>query len=82
MEILNIEPTTAVIMLGMIAGVIELIKRAFKKDWRAVAIIAGAGIAGALVALPLSISPLVGAVVGFASSGFITLAQNIGKEAV
>ena len=82
MEILNIEPTTAVIMLGMIAGVIELIKRAFKKDWRAVAIIAGAGITGALVALPLNIEPLVGAVVGFASSGFITIAQNIGKEAV
>lgn len=82
MEILNIEPTTAVIMLGMIAGVIELIKRIFKKDWRAVAIIAGAGITGALVALPLNIEPLVGAVVGFASSGFITIAQNIGKEAV
>lgn len=82
MEFLNIDPTTTVILLGMVAGVIELIKRAFKKDWRAVAIIAGAGITGALVAIPLGLDILVGAVVGFASSGFITLAQNIGKEAV
>lgn len=80
MEIFQLEPISAVILLGMIAGVIELIKRLFKKDWRAVAIIAGAGITGALVALPLNIEPLIGAVVGFASSGFITIAQNIGKN--
>lgn len=79
MEIFQLEPISAVILLGMIAGVVELIKRAFKKDWKACAIIAGAGITGALVALPLGIAPLIGAVVGFASSGFITIAQNIGK---
>lgn len=81
MEIFDLEPITAVILLGMIAGVIELIKRVFDKDLRAVAIILGAGIAGAIVALPLAISPLIGAVVGFASSGYITIAQNIGKGA-
>ena len=80
MELFNIEPIASVIMLGMIAGVVELIKRLFKKDWRAVAIIAGAGLTGALVALPLEVAPLIGAVVGFASSGFITIAQNIGKD--
>lgn len=80
MEIFQLEPITAVILLGMVAGVVELIKRLFEKDWRAVAIIAGAGITGALVALPLNINPLIGAVVGFASSGFITIAQNIGKD--
>ena len=80
MELFNIEPIASVIMLGMIAGVVELIKRLFKKDWRAVAIIAGAGLTGTLVALPLEVAPLIGAVVGFASSGFITIAQNIGKD--
>lgn len=79
MELFQIEPVASIILLGMIAGVVELIKRAFKKDWKAVAIIAGAGLTGALVALPLGIAPLIGAVVGFASSGFITIAQNIGK---
>lgn len=83
MEIIEtLEPITAIIMLGMIAGVIELIKRLFDKDWRACAIIVGAGVAGALVALPLGVAPLVGATVGLASSGFVTIAQNVGKEAV
>ncbi len=70
------------ILLGMVAGVVELIKRIFKKDWKAVAIILGAGITGALVGLAISINPLIGAVVGLSASGFITIAQNIGKDTV
>ena len=87
MNIFNIEPITAAILLGMIAGVVEFIKHLFaaisnksKNDWRACAIIAGAGITGALVAIPLGIDILMGAVVGFAASGYITIVQNIGKE--
>lgn len=68
------------ILLGMVAGVVELIKRVFKKDWKAVAIILGAGITGALVGLAISINPLIGAVVGLSASGFITIAQNIGDH--
>lgn len=70
------------ILLGMVAGVVELIKRIFKKDWKAVAIILGAGITGALVGFAISINPLIGAVVGLSASGFITIAQNIGKDTV
>ena len=52
MELIGaLEPLTAAILLGMVAGVVELIKRAFDKDWRACAIILGAGITGALCAL-------------------------------
>lgn len=79
MEIFNLDPLTAVILLGMVAGVVELIKRAFAKDFKTAAIIIGAGTTGGLVAIPLGIDPLIGIVVGFASSGFITIAQNIGK---
>ena len=68
------------ILLGMVAGVIELIKRAFKKDWKAVCIIAGAGVTGALVCLAIGINPLIGAVVGLSASGFVTIAQNIGVD--
>lgn len=68
------------ILLGMVAGVVELIKRIFKKDWKAVAIILGAGITGALVGLAISINPLIGAVVGLSASGFVTIAQNIGDH--
>ena len=80
MDVFNLDPISAAILLGMVAGVVELIKRAFDKDWKAVCTIVGAGITGALVALAIQINPLIGAVVGLASSGFITIAQNIGKN--
>lgn len=79
MELLQtLEPMTALILLGMVAGVVELIKRAFDKDWRAVVTIIGAGLVGALVGLALGANPLMGAVIGFAASGYITIAQNVG----
>ena len=70
------------ILLGMVAGVIECIKRAFEKDWKAVAIILGAAATGALVGLAISVNPLIGAVVGLSASGFIKIAQNFGKDAL
>lgn len=82
MDVFNLDPVTTAILLGMVAGVVELIKRVFKKDWVAVATIIGAGVAGALTALALAVNPLIGAVVGLAASGFITIAQNIGKDAM
>ena len=81
MDVFNLDAVTTAILLGMVAGVVELIKRAFEKDWKAVAIILGAGVTGALVALATAINPLIGAVVGLAASGFITIAQNIGHDA-
>lgn len=78
MEAFNLDATTSLILLGMVAGVVELVKRLFDKDWRAAVTIVGAGVAGALVALILAINPLIGAVVGLAASGYITIAQNIG----
>lgn len=78
MEIFNLDPVVLACLLGMVAGTVELIKRAFDKDWRAVAIILGAGVIGTLAGLVCGISPLVGAVVGLAASGYITIAQNVG----
>lgn len=83
MELIEtLEPVTAIILLGMVAGVVELIKRIFEADWRACAIIIGAGATGALVAIPLGISALIGAVIGLSSTGYVTIAQNFGKEAI
>lgn len=81
MEVFDLDPVVAAILLGMVAGVVELIKRAFEKDWKAVAIIIGAGAAGALTALLVSVNPLIGAVIGLAASGYITIVQNIGHDA-
>lgn len=82
MEVFELDAITTAILLGMVAGIIEMIKRAFEKDWKAVAIIAGAAAAGALTSIPLSISPLIGAVVGLAASGYITIVQNIGHDTI
>ena len=78
----DLDAVTVAILLGMVAGVVELIKRAFEKDWKAVAIIIGAGATGALTALAIAVNPLIGAVVGLSASGFITIAQNVGKDSI
>ena len=86
MEIFNLDPITVAIMLGMVAGVVEFVKAAcvaFFTDghqWKTCAIIAAAGITGALTANALGLNPLMGTVVGFAASGYVTIAQNIGKK--
>lgn len=80
MEVFNLDPITTAVLLGMVAGVVELIKRVFDKEWRAVATIIGSAVAGALTAIPMSVNPLIGAVVGLAASGYITIAQNIAKN--
>ena len=79
MEVFNLDAVTAAILLGMTAGVVELVKRAFDKDWKATATIIGAGLAGGLTAFLMGVNPLIGIIVGFAASGYITIAQNIGK---
>ena len=80
MDVFGLDPIATAILLGLVAGVVELIKRAFDQDWKSVAIIAGSGLTGCLVGLAIAINPLIGAVVGLAASGFITIAQNIGKH--
>lgn len=81
METLGITGVTAILLVGAVTGVVELIKRIFDRDWRAVATIIGAGLVGGLVSLfpEMSFGFLTGIVGGLAASGFITLGQNVGK---
>lgn len=80
MELLNIDATTAVLIVGFTMGFVELIKALFDRNWRTAAIIIGAGIAGAIAGLATGYTLLVGIVAGFAASGVITLTQNFGKN--
>lgn len=81
METLGITGVAAILLVGAVTGAVELIKRIFDKDWRAVVTIVGAGLVGGLVSLfpEMSFSFLVGVVGGLAAAGFITLGQNVGK---
>lgn len=79
-EILGLDTVTAIILTGLVMGGVELIKRLFDKDWRAVAIIAVASVIGGLAGMALGINILQGIAYGLAASGYITFAQNIGKN--
>ena len=80
MEILGLSALATVVLTGLVAGVVELIKRAFDKDIKAVVTIILAGLVGGLGALYMGTDFLAGVVFGFAASGYITIAQNIGKD--
>lgn len=80
MEELGLDALTAVVLTGLVTGVVELIKRVFDKDWRAVATIIAAALVGGAGGLVFGVNFLVGMVFGLAASGYITIAQNIGKN--
>jgi len=80
MEILGLSTLATVVLTGLIAGGTELVKRIFDKDWRAVATIIVAAVIGGSGGLVFGANFLVGMVFGLAASGYITIAQNIGKK--
>lgn len=80
MEILGLSALAVAVLTGLVAGVVELVKRAFDKDWRAFITIILAGLVGGLGALYMGTDFLAGVVFGFSASGFVTIAQNIGKN--
>ena len=79
-DILGLDTTTALILTGLVMGGVELVKRLFKKDWKAVAIICTSAVIGGVAGAILGILPLQGVAYGLAASGYITLVQNIGTK--
>lgn len=79
MEILGLSTLATVVLTGLVAGGTELIKRLFDKDWRVAVTIVVAAIIGGLGGLVFGVNFLVGMVFGLAASGYITIAQHIGK---
>lgn len=82
MDLLGLTSLQIVLLTGVVSGFTELVKRAFKKDWLAVAVIIVAGVSGGLAALLIGVNPLIGVLVGLSTSGYITIAQNVGKNAI
>lgn len=80
MEILGLSALATAVLIGLVDGGTELVKRAFDKDWRAVATIVVAALIGGLGGLVFGANFLVGMVFGLAASGYITIAQNFGKK--
>jgi uncharacterized protein YqgC (DUF456 family) len=68
-------------LLGLaVVGAVELIKRLFKKDFEASALIAGAAIVGAIGGYFLGIPVFQGLIIGLTGSGFITTASYISNK--
>lgn len=80
MEILGLSALATTVLTGLVAGGTELVKRVFDRDWRTVATIIVAAIIGGLGGLVFGADFLVGMVFGLASSGYITIVQNIAKK--
>ena len=80
MEILGLSTLATVVLTGLVAGGVELIKRIFDKDWRTVATIIVAALIGGAASLAFGVEFLVGMVYGLATSGYITIAQNVAKK--
>lgn len=79
-ELFGLDAMTAIILTGLVMGGVELLKRLFDKDWKAAIIIAVSAIIGGIAGAILGILPLQGMAFGLAASGYVTLAQNIGKR--
>lgn len=82
MEAIGITGVSALLLVGAVAGFVELVKCLFAKEWRSAVIIVGSGLVGGLLSLfpEMDFSFLVGVVGGLAASGVITIGQNIAKD--
>ena len=79
MEILGLSTLATVVLTGLVAGGTELVKRVFDKDWRVVVTIIVASLIGGAGGLVFGANFVVGMVFGLAASGYITIAQHVGK---
>ena len=82
MDDINATVTVGVgLLISMVVGVTELIRRLFKRDYEAAAIITASAIVGGLggVFLFEGIGFALGVVVGFSASGLITGIQKFGQ---
>lgn len=82
MDAIGITGVSALLLVGAVAGFVELVKSLFAKNWRTAVIIVGSGLVGGLLSLfpEMDFSFLVGIVGGLAASGVITIGQSIAKD--
>lgn len=67
------------VFTAIIIAVVEAIKAAYERNWRTVALIAGAGISGGLLGAAgvLGIGLWAGVALGLTASGVVTVAKKV-----
>lgn len=81
-QILGLDAIVAAVLTGLVMGGVELVKRLFDRDWRAVIIIVVASLIGGFAGWAMGVAFLTGMAFGLAASGYVTLAQNLGKKSL
>lgn len=76
--LLGLDALSALILVGLVMGGAELVKRLFSRDWLAVVTIVVCGLIGAGAGFAMGITALQGLAFGMAATGYFTLAQKIG----
>lgn len=76
----GIDAATALILTGLVMGGVELIKRAFAKDWKAVVTIVVSAAIGGIAGTAMGAETMQGVAFGLAASGYVALVQNIGSK--
>lgn len=76
--LLGLDTLSALIMVGLVMGGAELVKRVFDRDWIAVATIVVCGLIGGGAGLAMGITFLQGLAFGMAATGYYSLVQKIG----
>lgn len=80
LTVLGLSGTAALLLTGFVMGFVEMVKAFYDGDTRKGLIIVVAGVAGGAIAPFIGLNIILGIVGGFAASGAITLAQNLGKD--
>lgn len=78
-ELFGLDALSAIVLTGLVMGGVELVKRIADKDWRVTVTILVAALIGGGAGFALGITVLQGIVYGLAATGYVTLAQNVGK---
>lgn len=83
MDLLQGLDTVSVLIITLtVAGVVELVKRAYEKDIRSIVTIIGASVAGAIITALVGGNYLAGFAFGLSASGLVTLAGYTGVKLV
>ena len=81
-NIFGLDAMAALTLTGLVMGGTEVIRRLSKKDYAAAGIVLFSAAIGGVASPMLGINILQGVAYGLAASGYVTLAQNVGKRSL
>lgn len=75
-----IDPVVVLVVLTATTGATELVKRLFRCDFEAAAVIAIASLVGSFVGMAVGVAWYYGLVLGLSASGLVTVTSKFGTK--